>query len=805
MDVSTPTPSDDQSAPLITSNDVQGGERVDVPLENDVLCGRGGSINSHKGNEYFRQQVEKRKRVYLTARFKREKRLIASSIVSEIRNMDPPGRFLARKGGKDTGFWYDIGDEKARDKTSQALRENAPSIRAEIETEINHQREEMKRKEDEETAQKQPPPGHYPPPPPGYYAAAQHYWDYYFRYYGYAQPPPPPPGYGLPVHSAPPPGGPPPPGAPHPPPPPPSAAHAAAAHAAHVAAAAAVGAPPPPPPGAHPPPHMAHGAPGPPPPPPPPPAGMQPPQGYPWPVPSSSVAAASPAAPGSRGDGGDDSHEEYKEDFHDEGHRSTNQEEEDRRLAMALQFEERVEAFEARKRRYASQNRSARSSAYCSPGFFPPARRDGEQDDYRQAAAKHPKMSIHHGVNSSKATPYHESPIEVTIASSPRAAGMTQEQHDHRLAVALQEQEEKERYRAQHSSTGRRSSRSNSVSSMKSNEGAASAFENLSNWWTKGTASFSEDQKPKASDKRRSVQFKDDTIGNSFGAQQDGTIIPPPAGGYNRESDMAYAPMNLNRQNSLGSLDSSGMQPKPMSAMDDTGSSSLLSQVATHILGSMGSWDASATGSNAGGAAIHEEQVPLRARNRPGSAQHHQHHHHRKDQHHHHQRHQAMDTGHEVTRLEVRDETSMPPPNPRVQIDWPSRVGSSCHSWIPDSMEGAYHLFSAQNANNLPRPGITPGLSPSNSLEMDMSAGHMSGGGSVGGGSLCNVFEGGNGQNPEEIMQRALQQIPSWERSMREDTDDSLVRVRHHGKPDHMNPGLSPIRDNGDMDMDWEG
>ena len=137
-----------------------GGEtivRIDTPNPNDVLCGRGGNINSHRGNEQFRAFVEKRKRVYLTARFKREKRLIASSIVNEIRAMDPPGRFLARMGSlKDNnGYWYDIGNEKARDKTSQALRENAPSIRAEIETEINQQRAEMRRQETGEQQQEQ--------------------------------------------------------------------------------------------------------------------------------------------------------------------------------------------------------------------------------------------------------------------------------------------------------------------------------------------------------------------------------------------------------------------------------------------------------------------------------------------------------------------------------------------------------------------------------------------------------------------------------------------------------------------------
>jgi hypothetical protein len=155
------------------------------------LCGRGASINSHLGNENFRLLVEKRKRVYLTTHFKLEKRLIASSICTQIRQMDPPGRFLAKEGGKN-GHWYDIGEEKARDKTSQALRENAPTIRAEIETEIYHQRKEMKRKEEEEDEGAYP-PSH--PPPHAYY---QQYWDYYYSYYNGYPPHPPPPPHGAP-------------------------------------------------------------------------------------------------------------------------------------------------------------------------------------------------------------------------------------------------------------------------------------------------------------------------------------------------------------------------------------------------------------------------------------------------------------------------------------------------------------------------------------------------------------------------------------------------------------------------------
>jgi len=107
--------------------------RTSIPNKNDVLCGRGGTINSHQGNEQYRSIVESKKRVYLTARFKREKRLIATSIVDQIRKMDPPGRFLQKDA--DTQTWFDIGEEKAREKTSQALRENSKDVRIQMENE----------------------------------------------------------------------------------------------------------------------------------------------------------------------------------------------------------------------------------------------------------------------------------------------------------------------------------------------------------------------------------------------------------------------------------------------------------------------------------------------------------------------------------------------------------------------------------------------------------------------------------------------------------------------------------------------
>jgi hypothetical protein len=54
---------------------------------------------------------------------KNEKSALAVKIVSAWRKQYPPGRFLQRD---EKGKWYDVGDKKAREKTSQALREKAP-------------------------------------------------------------------------------------------------------------------------------------------------------------------------------------------------------------------------------------------------------------------------------------------------------------------------------------------------------------------------------------------------------------------------------------------------------------------------------------------------------------------------------------------------------------------------------------------------------------------------------------------------------------------------------------------------------
>ncbi len=121
-----------------------GNEVVTSPHPTDVLCGRGGKINSHPGNVRFRSLVDDNRAIYLDVNTKKaDKARIASSIVANVRaygaNSSSGGGGLGEGGGGGgrflkedpiSGMWIEIGDEKAVKKTGQALRECAPDFRA---------------------------------------------------------------------------------------------------------------------------------------------------------------------------------------------------------------------------------------------------------------------------------------------------------------------------------------------------------------------------------------------------------------------------------------------------------------------------------------------------------------------------------------------------------------------------------------------------------------------------------------------------------------------------------------------------
>lgn len=100
--------------------------------DHDILLGRGGLTNHHLGNKRFRDVVALHRPDYVRAP-KIQKPSVARVIVRAIRNGDPPGRFL-RKDEK-TGKWYDVGDKKAAEKTSQALREKSNEERDKVKRE----------------------------------------------------------------------------------------------------------------------------------------------------------------------------------------------------------------------------------------------------------------------------------------------------------------------------------------------------------------------------------------------------------------------------------------------------------------------------------------------------------------------------------------------------------------------------------------------------------------------------------------------------------------------------------------------
>jgi hypothetical protein len=803
------------------------GDRVDTPNPNDVLCGRGGNINSHQGNEQFRSFVEKRKRVYLTARFKREKRLIASSIVNEIRAMDPPGRFLARKGSmKDnSGYWYDIGDEKARDKTSQALRENAPSIRAEIETEINQQRAEMRRQDTvvdqqpssslktaaNDSSYPSPPLGHHhanghggsihqhgqgqqqqghpPPPPPPHLGHAynpahqshytQQYYDYYYHYYGYnAPPPPPPPGYTSSGAPAPAGAAPPAPPAGYPPPAPPPSYWAAGQSNPNnanpnttppVTTSAAVGA-----------------------------ATASPPSSSGRPNDLTS-ATANKIVTSDMNSAAVSQHSAHA-NVHavHNGHPSSmsmqKQEEEDRRFALSLQQEENAKMFEDRNRRFGSDRRSSRSSAYCAPGYRPRLLNDSIDVTNGNIGAspsrkRRPAMSDSH---------FFGPPVIKDICtpnSSNTGSNTDTNMGDHYemdlkpAAISMKQK----------------------GNNAKSNGGMNDGLDHNDN------SNHHRDFSCSSFSARSRSQFKDDSEVMSLFGEGD-TIIPASnansTGSFNRvRNTFAAASSNALDQGERNfrryqqrsqQRDGSRRDHNHKDQQHNHQDPSLLSQVANHILRNFGgsSWtDSDAAGNDSNPSHHHGENIEPET---------------------------EMELGQEVI-MDVRDESStMPPPQARgtgTQIDWASKAG--CHSWIPDAIgynnASSSHLGHHENvrdqhgnhdsahhhANDHSLARQTSysraDISPINSMDMDFSRSlgrqraSSSNGGETGGednsSSLMNVFDQKNEDpNPEELLPQiyrsVLQQVPSWERSTRSRSsvslgdmsgmngmDDSLMRV----------------------------
>jgi hypothetical protein len=91
-----------------------------APNENDILLGRGGKNNKHRGNEQLREMARKKVTKYCTCT-KKEKSSMKIELARRIQEMNPPGRFLRKD--KVAGKWIEVNDLTAFEKTSQALRD----------------------------------------------------------------------------------------------------------------------------------------------------------------------------------------------------------------------------------------------------------------------------------------------------------------------------------------------------------------------------------------------------------------------------------------------------------------------------------------------------------------------------------------------------------------------------------------------------------------------------------------------------------------------------------------------------------
>jgi hypothetical protein len=109
--------------------------------------------------------VATNKELYVTLP-KRQKQLLSRSIVHAVRSQVPPGRFLQRDTQSD--YWSDVGDARATEKTSQALREGAPKLRSKLKKAPGEEEDEEDDDDEdddgdkEEASRKVPPPGRLP-------------------------------------------------------------------------------------------------------------------------------------------------------------------------------------------------------------------------------------------------------------------------------------------------------------------------------------------------------------------------------------------------------------------------------------------------------------------------------------------------------------------------------------------------------------------------------------------------------------------------------------------------------------------
>lgn len=97
-----------------------------VPKDEDVICSWARQNHSHPGNEKFRIMINEYASTYLNVTTKYQKSEVIAKIVAEVRSKSPGGGFV--KKDFYSNRWYEVGDEKARDKVGHAIRKAAVGL-----------------------------------------------------------------------------------------------------------------------------------------------------------------------------------------------------------------------------------------------------------------------------------------------------------------------------------------------------------------------------------------------------------------------------------------------------------------------------------------------------------------------------------------------------------------------------------------------------------------------------------------------------------------------------------------------------
>ncbi|OEU18012.1 hypothetical protein FRACYDRAFT_238443 [Fragilariopsis cylindrus CCMP1102] len=97
-----------------------------TPSKFDVICAPGKTAKIHSGNIFYRTLIQDAVECYSKATSKYEKTSIVTQIADAVQARSSEGGFI--KKDKSNGFYYVVGDDFAREKIGQNLRDSLSTL-----------------------------------------------------------------------------------------------------------------------------------------------------------------------------------------------------------------------------------------------------------------------------------------------------------------------------------------------------------------------------------------------------------------------------------------------------------------------------------------------------------------------------------------------------------------------------------------------------------------------------------------------------------------------------------------------------